>query len=73
MTNGNDLSYPYTFADMGNPGLTKREYFAAMAMQGILAAPNSLDTHTNDIANSAVILADSLITALNTKTETHGK
>ena len=39
MTNGNECAYP-----MANPlnehelGLTKREYFSAMAMQGVLSA-----------------------------------
>ena len=47
MTNANDLVYPFTALDMESfeptkeyLGLTKREYFAAMAMQGMLANPN---------------------------------
>ena len=45
----------------GSKGLTKREYFAAMAMQGLLA--NSL--YVGDVAISAVGVADALIEALN--------
>jgi hypothetical protein len=41
-------------------GLTKREYFAAMAMQGLLSNPNTIfETHY------AVIIADALIAELN--------
>lgn len=47
--------------------LTKREYFAAMAMQGILASSvvtvSSLDD--NQKAMYATIMADNLITELN--------
>ena len=42
-------------------GLTKRELFAAMAMQGILA---NAETHSVDAAADAVALADELIAEL---------
>ena len=45
-------------------GLTKREYFAAKALQGILAA-NLVDNSTDDDAAIAVNAADELIKALN--------
>jgi len=45
-------------------GLTKREYFAAMAMQGHVASPN-IDTTILIIVNNAVALADALIAELN--------
>jgi hypothetical protein len=45
-------------------GLTKREYFAAMAMQGLLACPNNVNM-AQDIAKGAVIMADQLIIELN--------
>ena len=59
-----------------DPGLTKREYFAAMAMQGLCATDmlRSRELHkqlgdenlaTKAIAISAVDIADALITALN--------
>jgi len=70
MTNGNEAAFPevqeqpqfndYTY------GLTKREYFAAIAMGGMftnemLVGP---DEYLN-IAKDAVIAADALIEALN--------
>ena len=45
-------------------GLTKREYFAAIAMQGLCAYPKDLES--DHIASHAVTLADMLIDALNT-------
>jgi hypothetical protein len=45
-------------------GITKREYFAALAMQGIIAKPNTLGENSK-IAAVAVDMADALIDALN--------
>ncbi len=42
-------------------GLTKREHFAALAMQGILATGSS---HTEGAARKAVIAADNLLKEL---------
>lgn len=47
------------------PGLTKREYFAAMAMQGLLADPEARNQGSSSVASSAVMHADELIKALN--------
>lgn len=52
-----------------HPGLTKREYFAAMALQGLLANPDTHDPQTalmNEefLAMSAIRIANALITAL---------
>lgn len=44
-------------------GLTKRELFAAMALQGILS--NSRIEVTKETSKLAVVLADALITELN--------
>jgi len=44
------------------PGLTKREYFAAMAMQGILAS--SADRGEHFVAEMAVKFADAVLTKL---------
>lgn len=44
------------------PGLTKREYFAAMMLQGYLASGASTK---GPLAGAAVELADNLIAALN--------
>lgn len=57
----------------GQDGLTKRELFAAMAMQGVLANEFMIkaigDMHKKDnekiTANVAVLYADALIKALN--------
>ena len=46
-------------------GLTKREYFAAMALQGILADGMDIHQHLEGHASKAVLYADVLIKALN--------
>lgn len=46
-------------------GLTKREYFAAMAMQGIIAGNKYCSV--DPISRHSVILADALIEELNKK------
>lgn len=71
MTNGNHWIY-------GNPvhdsdgfmvgtvnGLTKREYFAAMAMQGIIANRQFDVLSRKSCMQEAAIYADELIAALN--------
>jgi len=45
-------------------GLTKREYFAAKAMQGLLANSEMADLKIENIALSSVIAADWLIKTL---------
>jgi hypothetical protein len=45
-------------------GLTKREYFAAMAMQGIMSYPRMQQTNEKEAA-FCVAMADALIEALN--------
>lgn len=75
MTNGNEPINAVIEVDkVGNPvkkhlGLTKREYFAAMAMQG-LRANNKLMLTAEDAAIQACNDADALITQLN-KPTTH--
>jgi hypothetical protein len=49
--------------DSPNTGLTKREYFAAMALQGMLAKYGS--DYQVQIAKDAIYWADSLIDELN--------
>ena len=64
MTNGNDLVYPTNDCREGT--LTKRELFAAMAMQGQLAHRNGYtENGYGVIASDAVEFADALITELN--------
>jgi hypothetical protein len=43
------------------PGLTKREYFAAKALQGLLSNPSIIISKT--VAEDAIKLADHLIKA----------
>lgn len=74
-TDPNDQAYPVatTDHDAGHFGLTKREYFAALALQGLLASPLepgeldglSPDDILNHFSASAVSYADALIEALN--------
>ena len=46
-------------------GLTKREHFAAMAMQGLLASVGSHDvTSVSEIASDSMAYADELLKAL---------
>lgn len=54
----NDLAFPWD----ENQGLTKREYFATMAMQGLAARP---DLAYELIPREAIEMADALIEALN--------
>jgi hypothetical protein len=64
-TNPDNSAYPRKYDDVGY-GLTKREYFAAIAMQGFLANGKELANHDNrEIANYAVCQADALIESLN--------
>lgn len=53
---------------LASDGLTKRELFAAMAMQGLLSDPNYNETPTR-MAASCVRAADALIAELSKPTE----
>lgn len=46
------------------PTISRRDYFAAMAMQGILANQVHADLPSVDIAHTALLCADALIEAL---------
>lgn len=46
-------------------GLTKREYFSALILQGILSNSNLNSPPTTEHTEGAVIIADALIKALN--------
>jgi hypothetical protein len=66
ITRANDLAYPVKKVDTINyTGLTKREYFASMAMQGIITNKDGLDIKIERIVESAVDTADALIEELN--------
>jgi hypothetical protein len=57
------------------PGLTFREYAAALAMQGLIGAiteflpdyPDIIKHRPQDVAEIAVVYADALLTALESK------
>ena len=63
MTNGNNQTF--CGGEEQARGLTKREYFAAMAMQGSVAADSEDQWTFADHARFAVKQADALIEALN--------
>ena len=76
MTNENDAAFGATVRyqdgiDAQLPGLTKREYFAAVAMQGLLAVDELViytppaTVHREIVACNAVSYADELIAELN--------
>ncbi len=58
-------AFPMRGAEFVNFGLTVREYFAATAMQGLLAADIEAGLKPKGAANCAVAFADALIAALN--------
>lgn len=67
-TLGTDTVYPATEEHgLNSPlhGLSKREHFAALALQGILAAPEFWLSGRNSADELAVRHADALIEALN--------
>lgn len=73
MGNANDPAYPISpdgAFSASSTGLTKRELFAAMAMQGILSGPKDFDidgipkTTASGYAEVAVSLADALLAEL---------
>lgn len=77
-TRKNDAVMPYNNEQddgsfISEPGLTKRELFAAAALQGLLANPSLDDDRYRpyDVACAAVAVADLLIFRLN-ETNTNG-
>jgi hypothetical protein len=65
MTDPDDSAFP---DEAGSCGLSKREYFAAMAMQGFLSLCASDKTkylEPSMLSHDAIALADALIAELN--------
>ncbi len=65
-------AFPLCVGDHGeiaeiNHGLTKREYFAAIALQALGRYLLDGGSNANEIAKEAVYFADALIEALNTR------
>ena len=72
MKNGDLSAFPEVYqnehgAICSTDGLTKREYFAVMAMQGILSG--NWNVHELSAVNRAVDFADALLTALYTSNQ----
>ncbi len=66
MTNLHDNAFPAEFSDgTFNSGMTIREYFAALAMQGNLAACSASYPDTEAVVKKSVEYADALIEELN--------
>jgi hypothetical protein len=73
MTNGNDFAFNDSATrlksatengiEAHNPPITKREYFAAMALQGLMAC--EYKGTEKQFAKKSVGMADALINALN--------
>jgi hypothetical protein len=69
---GDECAFPFVLPeDTSFPdyqeGMTKREYFAAKALQGLLAAAGGLDLTKWEYPKDAVLFADALIAELNRK------
>lgn len=64
MSRANDPAYPCPTGDSGYGGLTIREHFAAMAMQGLIASMTDVGVDEALTAKLAVIQADALIAEL---------
>ena len=60
--NGAQCTFPT--GSEGDPGLTKREYFAGLAMQGIVSNADYYLRNGETFALCAVALADELLTEL---------
>jgi len=54
----------YSQRGFGYDGLTKREYFAGLAMQGVMSADVYAEMSKDDCAKTAVANADALLAEL---------
>ena len=71
MHNSDMPAMPIVTKDMpveGSGGLTKREYFAGLAMQGLCSVERFSDLPEVQIAGLAVTQADALLAALEDRT-----
>ena len=65
---GDEMAFPFRVNGVDYSGVTKREYFAAMAMQGLLSNLEAIRREgfqDRDIEEFAIMRADALIAALN--------
>lgn len=71
MTDDHAYPFPGTSKNLPTRGLTKRELFAAMALQGLFASGEPMDYA--DRAGAAVHAADALIEALDRPSQGESK
>ena len=71
MTNPNDSVFAHWSPTGQQAGLTKREYFAAMAMQAMVTV-NRFDPRKEYLASLSVENADALIAVLNKEGQANG-
>lgn len=64
-TNPDDKIHATFDHQFPNLGLTKREYFAAIAMQGLVVTAHASPLSPEDIAHNSIFMADALIRQLN--------
>lgn len=68
-----DLAFPLHALGTTATGLTKREVFAAMAMQGALGGAPGSHLHPYNLANESVMYADALLAELAKESAQGGK
>lgn len=64
MKNSESNAFPLTDENVCFLGLTKREYFAGLAMQGLLAAHGNSGAHRPRLAKDCIEIADELLKQL---------
>ena len=65
MENKNKPAYPVSDNNYSGVGLTKREYFAGLAMQGLLATSRNLSIDSKWLSEASIKYADELLKQLN--------
>lgn len=63
MSRGDEQAFPAQHQQCYG-GMTLREYFAGLAMQGLEASPDTTSAAPTDIAKDAVQIADALLAEL---------
>ena len=64
MNDKKEFAYPSNANENIKEGLTKREYFAAKAMQGFITKQNNGSINFEHLSDAAIMAADALIKAL---------
>lgn len=63
MTRANEPAFPHRNHLGVHAGMTLREYYAGLAMQGLLACPDTPDSYIL-AGRAAVVMADALLAAI---------